>query len=653
MNLASAFGVSLSENLVGANPTNLRGAFEDVDILRTSRAILRHFHRDGAALSYLPLPKDWLSDDFVLAASNQLKKLVDCELQAGGVWGFKEPVTAKLLPLWKGIFDELGVEPIYLLSLRCPKGVAASFYKAYKVPPRVSELVWLSRYADAVLNTSAGFDIFEYERWFDEPVHNVDRLLNCVGLGSFEEGDKQRIISTVLDPAIRTVDALGGYEVMAITARFYEALQDYSVSGEGRERLISIAEEVSAYLAGLEEVEYAVRSMGGKLDSALGKLSEERLRVARPQEYVLNKRKVSFCDSHKVVAGVASFEARRGVFEKSVLSIYDQVDHIYVYLNGYADVPAYLISDKITVFRSQDYADLSANGKVFSLGEVGSCYFFSLDDDILYPDDYVEKMISCMEKYENKVAACVHGSVLPDRPEWYYERYSLFPFQSEQEVDRFVNLIGSGTLAFHTDVLKADFKDFLPNVMVDLQFSILAKAQGVPLVSIARPKLWLQALVQGEGLYQDFLFRKTVHTSKSVEHAPWGFDVYSDIVRGVLGDRFLNMSGEELLAGKFDVDFFEGVRSGVAPPSWSESDLYRSKVEEREFVKRPLVLYRRLQKNLAKAERALVKERRALNKIRKSRSFRGARMLALSVRKPFWNLFLLPLRLVKLLARGR
>lgn len=725
MSLAASLGVSMSPDLVGPGENNKKGAFEDVNILRISRSILRHFHRDGAALSFLPLPDGWLDDPFVQQARASLLQIVAAETEGSRFWGFKEPVTAKLLPLWHSIFAELGIKPVYLLSLRHPEGVNASFQKAYGVPPQVSTLVWMSRYIDAVQSTGGDFEVFDYDEWFNAPLPALSRLAGCIGVDFDADSFK---VEEVIDPSIRTTEPLENAGIASEAIALYRVLMAYKAGEAGLDEVRAAAAAAQACIDGFSALCYSVDTLGAKLDAAGERLEEAKgeaarfkadasaelaqrnacerqrqhlesrlerqqnqleteqsrtadleLRLSDPISHMLARREVPRVEG-RVIVGVASFPAREAVFAETIASIYAQVDHIYVYLNGYTDVPQFLRRRKITVFLSRDYMDLSANGKVFSLGEVDDCYFFTIDDDILYPGDYVQKMLACMQRYDNKVAVCVHGSVFPEKPEWYYERTALYPFQGELETDKFVTLVGSGTFAFHTSVLKARFEDFLPNVMVDLRFSILAREQGVPLVSLARPKKWLKALVQGEGLYQDFLFRRTIHTEKVVEHAPWGFDIYADMVRKSLPEQLLQLPAEDLQAGQFDVEFIEAVRGGTLPPDWSDTELYRLKLEEREFVQKPMAMYRSVQRQLEQSRKRLdveqaqkkdmrrqrnelqkqkdqlnaqlVESKGKLEKIRRSRGFRAARLVAAAIRQPVWNMLLLPARLLKLAIKG-
>nr|CDQ32850.1 hypothetical protein BN993_02277 [Virgibacillus halodenitrificans] len=697
MNLASMSGVRVSKDLIGPNENNKKGAFEDEAILKISRRILRRFNRNGSALSFLPLPEDWMSDDVVIQEFEAIKKHVENETKKNQYWGFKEPVTAKLLPLWKRLFSELHLDPVYLVSLRHPSVVADSFQRAYGVPEFIANLIWLSRYTDAIIHTNGYFHAYDYDEWFNDAEVSLARLLEDLDV----EFSKKTVelCKSVIDENLKTADK--HYDKCNQAVRLYEGILEFSKGELCRESLVSLALESQEYLSTFDFITFPVDFLGRKSNDLLSKLNSERevssqlrselrqledknkgltsklndveLKFSNPISYTIKKREITFDSRWEVVAGVASFKAREAVFKESIESVKDQFDHIYVYLNDYDSTPDFLLHDKFTVFHGVDYTDLSANGKVFSLGDIGSCYFFTLDDDIAYPGNYVERMVESIKKYNNKVGVCVHGSVLPKWPQWYFERYALYPFQSSLSSDKFVNLIGSGTFAFHTDFLKVEFSDFLPSIMVDLQFSISAKNQNIPLVSISRPKFWLKALAQGEGLYQSFLFKKTVHTEKVIENAPWGFEVYSDIVGNELKE-IVDLPEEKIIDNNLDKEFLVALKSGGCPQDWSESSLYRSKIVEREFVKRPMQTFKNNQRRISQLETKLEKthdsnmvlKKRAeeyrskisnlrarvaqqqenFDKIRYSKSYRLTRVFIQAVKKPIWNMFLMPYRVL-------
>src|SRR5690606_14533447 len=67
----------------------------------------------------------------------------------------------------------------------------------------------------------------------------------------------------------------------------------------------------------------------------------------------------------KVFVGIAAIPQRKAALEKSVRSLIDQVDRIGVYLNGWEEVPSFLLHPKIEVRRSQVDGDIGDAGKFY------------------------------------------------------------------------------------------------------------------------------------------------------------------------------------------------------------------------------------------------------------------------------------------------
>jgi hypothetical protein len=251
--------------------------------------------------------------------------------------------------------------------------------------------------------------------------------------------------------------------------------------------------------------------------------------------------------------------------------LYNQVDHFFVYLNDYDHVPDYLFNEKISYYRSQDFIDLSANGKVFFIDYVEKGYFFTIDDDWLFPSNYISKMIDTIKKYGGQVCTCVHGSIFPPEPKYYYFRTAMHQYSDGLRRDAFVCLPGSGSFGYDVAQLKAKFKDFLPMTMVDLTFAILAKQQEFPIVSVQRPLGWLQN-TDILGLFQEFNHNRTHHSYYAERWGPWGINEY----RAGLERALSHACGKDLTLNNDSVDLevLRYLQTGEVPYKWSENAEY-------------------------------------------------------------------------------
>lgn len=239
---------------------------------------------------------------------------------------------------------------------------------------------------------------------------------------------------------------------------------------------------------------------------------------------------------HTVCAGMASFPPREENLRQAVASILPQVDRLYVYLNDYASVPEFLQHPRIIVGRSQQHGDLQDNGKVFFLKAMPKGYRFTLDDDIAYPPDYVERMVQRLWLYNHHVAVGVHGAVLAQPMERFFQGRDVRVFWEGYDTDKTVNVLGTGTLAWHSDALKLQLADFPSQGMADVWFAIAAKQQAVPLVCLARPKDWLHQIPltrPEECLYERYKDNDQRQTDAARKAKPWSFDAQQPAMRHV------------------------------------------------------------------------------------------------------------------------
>jgi hypothetical protein len=204
-----------------------------------------------------------------------------------------------------------------------------------------------------------------------------------------------------------------------------------------------------------------------------------------------------------VTATVASFAQRESNLALVVEKILPQVDSLHVYLNDYSSVPAYLVAEKIKVFRGQTCAgDIKDNGKFYSVGDIEEGFHFVLDDDIVYPDDYVKEMVKQLEKFNLAYAMGVHGINHSPNADSYSSTDRQVIHFKEASGHCFVDKLGTGTVAYHTDTLQLDFSDFGSPGIADLWFALKARSSGIPLITAKRRAKWLQQqATPSENLY--------------------------------------------------------------------------------------------------------------------------------------------------------
>lgn len=234
-----------------------------------------------------------------------------------------------------------------------------------------------------------------------------------------------------------------------------------------------------------------------------------------------------------VTASMATMPSRIKVLEKTIASILPQVDRLDVYLNNFTDVPKFLVDPKITLARSQDHGDRKDNGKFFFVGQLAPGYHFTIDDDIEYPPDYVTRTILAIERYQRRAVIGVHGVDLADPLVAYTRNRRVLHFKEALRSDQFVQLLGTGTTAYHTSTLRVAPEAFETTGAADLWFAIQARQQGVPLVAQARPAQWLVPLddehARTDSLHARARRNDQSETAIAQAHGPWTADAMTTI----------------------------------------------------------------------------------------------------------------------------
>lgn len=212
-------------------------------------------------------------------------------------------------------------------------------------------------------------------------------------------------------------------------------------------------------------------------------------------------------------AAMATIPERVDSLKLTLKSIIDQVDKLYITLNGFHDIPDFLKHRKIVLNLSQEYDDYGSNGR-FINSKNWSGFMIIIDDDIIYPENYVENLISAIQKYKYKAVVGVHGIIISDTFISYFEKSSrkVYHFKSPLKEDTPVHCLGCGTIAYHTHHVNFDLDDFDKNFMTDLYVAKKCQRLEIPMVAIQREREWLNPIpVQGHSLYETYKNNDSTH----------------------------------------------------------------------------------------------------------------------------------------------
>ncbi|MGY1410429.1 glycosyltransferase family 2 protein [Luteimonas sp. A611] len=241
-------------------------------------------------------------------------------------------------------------------------------------------------------------------------------------------------------------------------------------------------------------------------------------------------------DGNKITACMATYPPREDKLRIVVAALLPQVDTINIYLNGYDDVPAFLKHSRINAVVGGP--DLRDNGKFHFTQDVPDGFCFTVDDDIAYPPEYVQSLIRKIEFYERNVIVGLHGTIYAKPIRSFFRGRTLLHFEEGLDTDIIVNQLGTGTVAFHTDLLRPELAWFETTGMADVWLALETRRRRIPLVAIARQAHWLLPIGTEETtLFREFRKNDDMQTDVVRQLSPWREELSRDLALSVAGKK--------------------------------------------------------------------------------------------------------------------
>ncbi|MGV2929472.1 glycosyltransferase family 2 protein [Vreelandella venusta] len=219
-------------------------------------------------------------------------------------------------------------------------------------------------------------------------------------------------------------------------------------------------------------------------------------------------------DATKVVVSLCSIPSRSKSLKKTIDSLKSQVDVIYLFLDGYESCPDFVKNNhKIRLIKTPEGSSPRDNAKFIPFNDLkkslGEFYYFTCDDDIVYPADYVNTHIRSLKKFDNEVVLGVHGVVVSESPKSYFKNRFIYHFENDYLSDyALVNNLGTGTVAFHSSVIREiDVNQWPQGGMVDIFFGQLCYRENIPMIALPRHSGWLYVDPEAAGtptLFSEF-----------------------------------------------------------------------------------------------------------------------------------------------------
>jgi len=207
------------------------------------------------------------------------------------------------------------------------------------------------------------------------------------------------------------------------------------------------------------------------------------------------------------IFSLATILEREENLESVVLSIIKQADMLFINLINYKKIPDFLFKYNNIVINK--FENKGSEIKFNNYNDINDDdYFFTIDDDILYPEDYSDILIENMIKYENKAVCCVHGSIinLNQKNNFHNTKGGLgrksYHFVRELNENKLIMIPGTGTSCFYKKTFKLNLNEVKVSNMIDSYVGCFLYEQKILIYSIKRSNNWLKALkTEGRTIY--------------------------------------------------------------------------------------------------------------------------------------------------------
>lgn len=187
-----------ADELMAPNFANPGGYWEFEAIVRVHDSIFEELSRRWDTA--FPLPRGWHRDSKVAPHRERLREIVQERFREREIFGWKDPRTSLLLPLWKDVLSELGIPVHFVLTFRHPLDVANSLARRDGFRARDALGLWF-HYNLQILTETRGQErtLVRYEDLVDRDGDEIGRLAKALSLKRQKDSASAKAI---IDPEL-------------------------------------------------------------------------------------------------------------------------------------------------------------------------------------------------------------------------------------------------------------------------------------------------------------------------------------------------------------------------------------------------------------------------------------------------------------------
>jgi hypothetical protein len=194
-----------------------------------------------------------------------------------------------------------------------------------------------------------------------------------------------------------------------------------------------------------------------------------------------------------ITANLATIKSRKSTLLQVIDSLLPQVDLVRVYANDYEPK---INRERVEVVTGKDYTD---NGKFYWLPESKGIYL-SCDDDLIYPYDYVDRIIKAMKRYPG-CWITFHGRKMVGLGLDYYRGHIVYPCLKKVSGDYELDVPGTGVSAFNTKDISFDMKSWKFFRMSDIMVAQELAKKKIKIICLSHEEGWIKHIENDFTIY--------------------------------------------------------------------------------------------------------------------------------------------------------
>ena len=196
----------------------------------------------------LSLPPVWWTAPAMRSIKDEL--LSTLRERIGPVpFGFGDPLTSRLLPIWRQIFRELNLNYKIVLCLPNPGPDAPSLTPRDRVRHERGEFRWFVYWTEIFYQVKkADFCVIQYEDWSRDLAINVEKLFRFLDIDTEQDGDYMReAIADIVADQHSPDDPAYANARQPLVRSLYQAARSFDVDATARETVGRIADHFISY----------------------------------------------------------------------------------------------------------------------------------------------------------------------------------------------------------------------------------------------------------------------------------------------------------------------------------------------------------------------------------------------------------------------